>query len=159
MSESPVPGGPDKGPEVEEPGPLKRLHERLHRNPVLGLITKIVVTIVGLVVLTAGLIMMVTPGPGIVGIAVGLGILATEYHWARRLLHYAKRKAEEAAAKARAVDPAVRRRRLILGTVAVLVIGGALTAYVYTYDWPHFAVDSWDWVQDIAGFVPELPGM
>lgn len=159
MSKSPVPESPEEGSELKEPGPLKRLHERLHRNPITGLITKIVVTIAGLLVLTAGLIMMVTPGPGIVGIAVGLGILATEYHWARRLLHYAKTKAEEAAAKARAVDPAVRRRRIILGTLAVLVIGGAIAAYVYTYDWPHVAIDSWDWVQSIAGFVPELPGM
>lgn len=159
MSESPISGGPDEGPETKEPGPLKRLHERLHRNPITGVITKIVVTIAGIVVLIAGLIMMVTPGPGIVGIAVGLGILATEYHWARRLLHYAKRKAEEAAAKARAIDPAVRRRRLILGAVAILVIGGAIAAYVYTYDWPNVAIDSWDWVQSIAGFIPELPGM
>lgn len=159
MSESSVPRGPEEDPETKEPGPLKRLHERLHRNPITGLVTKIVVTIVGLVVLTAGLIMMVTPGPGIVGIAVGLGILATEYHWARRLLHYAKRKAEDAAARARQVDPAVRRRRIILGTLAVLVVGGALAAYVYAYDWPSFAVGSWDWVQSMAGFVPELPGM
>ncbi|WP_206050955.1 TIGR02611 family protein [Nocardioides speluncae] len=159
MSESPVPESPEDGPELKEPGPLKRLHERMHRNPVTGLITKIVVTIAGVVVLTAGVIMMVTPGPGIVGIALGLGILATEYHWARRLLHYAKRKAEEAAAKARAVDPAVRRRRIILGTLAVLVVVGGVAAYVYAYDWPNYAVDGWDWVQDIAGFVPELPGM
>lgn len=36
--------------------------------------------------LLAGLIMIVTPGPGLAAIAAGLVILGTEYHWARRLL-------------------------------------------------------------------------
>jgi hypothetical protein len=31
--------------------------------------------------------------------------------------------------------------------------------YLWYYDWPAFAVDGWDFVQDINGAVPELPGM
>jgi len=46
---------------------------------------RVAVAIVGLVVTVAGLIMMVTPGPGILLIAAGLGILGTEFAWARRL--------------------------------------------------------------------------
>lgn len=64
-------------------GRLKRLHSRLHANPVTGLVTKIVVTFVGVGVLGAGLVMMVTPGPGIVGIILGLAILATEWEIGR----------------------------------------------------------------------------
>jgi hypothetical protein len=30
--------------------------------------------------------MLVTPGPGLVTIALGLALWGTEYHWARRLL-------------------------------------------------------------------------
>ncbi|HEV8682837.1 MAG TPA: PGPGW domain-containing protein [Actinomycetota bacterium] len=51
---------------------------------------RIAVTVVGFVVLGAGLVMMVTPGPGIVVILVGLAILATEWAWAERALDRAK---------------------------------------------------------------------
>ncbi len=36
--------------------------------------------------LLAGLIMLVTPGPGWLTIALGLAVLAAEFVWARRLL-------------------------------------------------------------------------
>jgi uncharacterized protein (TIGR02611 family) len=52
---------------------------------------RIAVTIVGFVVLIAGLIMMVTPGPGVIAIIAGLAILATEYAWAEVMLDRAKR--------------------------------------------------------------------
>jgi uncharacterized protein (TIGR02611 family) len=51
---------------------------------------RIAVTVVGFVVLLAGLVMMVTPGPGIVVILLGLAILATEWAWAERALDRAK---------------------------------------------------------------------
>jgi uncharacterized protein (TIGR02611 family) len=47
----------------------------------------------GTVVTVLGLLMLVLPGPGIVVVIAGLGILATEVAWAERLLAYAKRKA------------------------------------------------------------------
>jgi tellurite resistance protein TerC len=46
---------------------------------------KILVAIIGGTVLLIGIIMIVTPGPAIVVIPIGLGILATEFAWAR---HY-----------------------------------------------------------------------
>ena len=48
------------------------------------------VLVIGLTVLLIGIIMIVTPGPAIVVIPLGLAILATEFIWARHLLHYAK---------------------------------------------------------------------
>jgi hypothetical protein len=44
---------------------------------------------------------MVTPGPGLLLIVLGLAVLATEYVWARRALDMAKRKAGEAARRVR----------------------------------------------------------
>ncbi len=61
---------------------------------------RIFVTIAGLVVLLvgiAGLILPVLPGWAL--IFVGLGILATEYVWAQRLLRIAKEKASAAKDK------------------------------------------------------------
>jgi uncharacterized protein (TIGR02611 family) len=40
----------------------------------------------GFALLLLGLIMIVTPGPGWLAIAGGIGLLATEFVWARRLL-------------------------------------------------------------------------
>jgi len=46
---------------------------------------KILVGIMGGTVLLLGIVMIVTPGPAILVIPFGLGILATEFAWAR---HY-----------------------------------------------------------------------
>ena len=51
---------------------------------------RIAVTVVGFAVLIAGIIMMVTPGPGVLVIVVGLAILASEWAWAERALDRAK---------------------------------------------------------------------
>ncbi len=47
---------------------------------------RIVVGIVGATVLLIGLVMLVTPGPAIVVIPVGLAILSIEFAWARHWL-------------------------------------------------------------------------
>lgn len=74
---------------------FQRIHASLHRNPITGLITKITVTVLGVLVIGAGLVMMVTPGPGIVGIILGLSILGLEWHWAQRWMHAMKEKASQ----------------------------------------------------------------
>ena len=60
---------------------------------------KIFITIAGWAVLIVGVIMLVTPGPGWVFIILGLGILATEYAWAHRLVEKAKEHYENIKAK------------------------------------------------------------
>jgi uncharacterized protein (TIGR02611 family) len=57
---------------------------------------RIAVTIGGFAVLLAGVALLVLPGPGWLLIFIGLGILATEYVWAQRMLTYARQKAEQA---------------------------------------------------------------
>ncbi|HEX4815689.1 MAG TPA: PGPGW domain-containing protein [Nonomuraea sp.] len=136
-----------------------RLHRRLHSHPVLALTTKVVVTLVGSLVLLAGVVMIFTPGQGILAIVLGLAILATEYAWAERWLRKAKDKASEARRRAEQMDPKVRRRRLLVAGLAVLLAFGAGVVYVVAFDWPVLVVDGWDWVQSLAGWVPDLPGM
>lgn len=60
---------------------------------------KLVVLAAGGTVLLLGVIMLVAPGPGIVGTLAGLAILATEFVWARTLLKRAKAVAEIAKTK------------------------------------------------------------
>jgi tellurite resistance protein TerC len=47
--------------------------------------------IAGFTLLLAGIIMIVTPGPGWLVILLGLGLLAAEFVWARRLMDRIKR--------------------------------------------------------------------
>ena len=47
---------------------------------------RIVVGVVGITVLLIGVIMLVTPGPALVVIPVGLAILSIEFAWARHWL-------------------------------------------------------------------------
>lgn len=46
-----------------------------------------------------GIAMIVLPGPAIVVIPIGLSILATEFVWARNLLHRIKERLPERARK------------------------------------------------------------
>ncbi len=47
---------------------------------------RLIKVVIGFTVLLLGLIMLVTPGPGIVTIILGLAILGTEFVWAKRLM-------------------------------------------------------------------------
>jgi|ERR1700687_2255372 len=51
---------------------------------------RVIVAVVGVTVLVIGIAMIVLPGPAVVVIPIGLGILATEFVWAQRLLHNLK---------------------------------------------------------------------
>lgn len=158
-SDSPTEQEPAPDPERRPHGLRARVHRIFHAHPVLSLTTKIAVAVIGTLVTAVGIVMLVTPGPAFVLIPLGLAILATEFAFARRWLHWARRQAEKAQERAAALDPAVRRRRLLLTGVLVLLVVGAVTAYVVVFDWPGFAVGGWNWVQSLADWVPELPGM
>jgi cobalamin biosynthesis protein CobD/CbiB len=102
--------------------------------------------------------MLVIPGPGLVAIALGLAILATEWPWARRATHWMTDKAK-AAAHRTGSNPAQRRRRIIGVSLAGLAVVVVISVYVALEGWPRFAVRGWNWVQGISSVVPELPGM
>jgi tellurite resistance protein TerC len=72
---------------------------------------KIAVCVVGGLVLVAGVAMMVLPGPAFVVIPLGLGILATEFQWARDLLERFKQYSRRFLDKARAKRDERRRAR------------------------------------------------
>lgn len=59
------------------------------------LLKKMAIFIVGSAFLLAGIIMLVTPGPGWGGIIVGLLILSIEFEWAERYLQKARKKLKE----------------------------------------------------------------
>jgi uncharacterized protein (TIGR02611 family) len=49
-------------------------------------VRRVFLVIAGFTLLLAGGVMLVTPGPGLLVIFFGLGLLAAEFVWARRLM-------------------------------------------------------------------------
>jgi len=126
----------------KDASPLVRFREAVRRNRILDTTWRIGVFTVGMTVLIGGLVMMVAPGPGILGIIVGLAILATEFAWAQRALHRARRAAEKA--KEKALDPKAKRRNTILAVLAGILIGAAVIVYLKVYDF-HLPWNIQDW--------------
>ncbi len=56
---------------------------------------RLIILVVGLTLSLGGVVMLVTPGPGVVLILAGLSLLAVEFVWARRLLKKLKAKTHE----------------------------------------------------------------
>jgi uncharacterized protein (TIGR02611 family) len=101
--------------------------DRLRAKPYLGPVYRAVVALVGFTVVLLGLFLVPLPGPGWLVVFVGLGILASEFAWAERLLDYAK-------AKVRAWTGWLRKQslmtRLALGTATAVLVAAAVTGYV-----------------------------
>jgi uncharacterized protein (TIGR02611 family) len=52
----------------------------------VGQVRRIFLIIAGFTLLLVGVVMLLTPGPGMLVIFLGLGLLAAEFVWARRLM-------------------------------------------------------------------------
>ncbi|MBX3008483.1 MAG: PGPGW domain-containing protein [Melioribacteraceae bacterium] len=55
-------------------------------------IKRLIVGIIGGTILIIGIILIVLPGPAFIVIPIGLSILATEFLWARNMIHKFKDK-------------------------------------------------------------------
>lgn len=85
----------------------------------------VVHTVVGGVLLAAGLVMLATPGPGIVTVVLGLAVLAREYDWADRLGRTVLGRVRDASTAARVRVASRRRERSPDETVTDLPRGAA----------------------------------
>jgi tellurite resistance protein TerC len=65
---------------------------------------RIVVLIVGLTVLLIGAVLIFTPGPALIVIPAGLGILSIEFAWARRWLRKMRDTGKAAVERLKADD-------------------------------------------------------
>jgi uncharacterized protein (TIGR02611 family) len=57
-------------------------------------VRRVFLILAGFTLLVLGIIMIFTPGPGTPVILLGLGLLAAEFVWARRILERLKREGE-----------------------------------------------------------------
>jgi uncharacterized protein (TIGR02611 family) len=86
-------------------GIFRRCRET-YNHPSLTLVRRIIASVVGGTVLLIGVSLIILPGPAFLVIPLGLAILATEFVWARHLLHKAKGmlKRKKTTAPARPVE-------------------------------------------------------
>jgi len=114
-----------------------RWRDRLRERRKAEFVYRIVVGVIGLVVLAVGILAIPYPGPGWAIVFIGLGILATEFDWARRLLAYAKERYDKA------MDWFHDQH------IAIQVLGGIFTALIVAATlWLLGAVD---WTAELVG--------
>jgi len=90
MSEKHVWGGEDHNVTLDAADDDWQWRRKIRSNPQSHQIYRIVVGVVGLAIVVLGLIMVPFPGPGWLVVFLGLGVWASEFEWAQRLLHRAK---------------------------------------------------------------------
>jgi uncharacterized protein (TIGR02611 family) len=113
---------------------IERVRARQRRHRQRNRIYRVAFAAAGFVVLLAGIVMLVTPGPGIPVIILGLGMLALEFSWAERLLERLLEKAETAVEHVAQGSPLQRAALVALGALSV----AALIAIVVFWDLPYF---------------------
>lgn len=59
-------------------------------DQVYPVIRRVIVTLIGITILSVGLLLLFLPGPGLIITLVGLAVLGTEFVWARRMIRHAK---------------------------------------------------------------------
>jgi uncharacterized protein (TIGR02611 family) len=111
---------------------IERLEARRETHRRRSRVYRIGFAAVGVVVLLAGLVMLVTPGPAFVLIPIGLAMLSLEFLWAERLL---ERSLEQAAAAQEKAAQTTRTQR-ILGAVAAALAVAACVLAVLWWDIP-----------------------
>ncbi len=92
----------------------------------MGFAYRVIVAVIGTAIVIMGLAAVPLPGPGWLVVFIGLGVLASEFAWAARLLEYAKKKVAAWSDWIRSQSLAVRLA-LLAGTVAIVV--GAIYGY------------------------------
>ena len=118
---------------MEEARPRRRLldgvRERRQRHLERNRLVRIGFAVFGFLVVLAGLAMLVLPGPGLLVIAIGLGILALEFAWAERLLERTVDKMEDAAETVRRAS--VAQQLALAAAMAFLAIGVVVVALMW----------------------------
>jgi uncharacterized protein (TIGR02611 family) len=105
----------------------ERLAERREAHLRRGRIYRAGFAVVGATVTLAGIAMLVTPGPALVVIPIGLAMLALEFAWAERLLDRALDHAEVASRKAAGTT---RTQRILGGIATALALAAAVAAWL-----------------------------
>lgn len=122
--------GTDAHPQTESGirARLRQNRERIRANRGLDLAYRITVGVVGGLIVLGGIILLPLPGPGWVIIFLGIGLWATEFVWAKRLLQFARR-------NVKAWTEWIGRQewwvRALLGLAVLLIVAAVIAGYVW----------------------------
>lgn len=70
---------------------MARWRVAIRKYPWLDALYRVVITVLGGLIVIIGLILVPLPGPGWLIVFLGLTVLGSEYHWARRMLGWLRR--------------------------------------------------------------------
>lgn len=121
----------------------RRFRARIAANSTLDLVYRISVGIFGAIVLALGIVAIPYPGPGWLIVFTGLGILASEFTWARRLLEFVRRHYDRFMAWFARQSTVVQAAGALLTTVVVLATLWVLGALGLVGGW--FGLE-WHWM-------------
>ncbi len=113
------------------------------RSKTTRLVWRIGVGVVGAAVLATGIVLVPYPGPGWLVVFAGLAILAVEFPWARRVLHFARSKYDAWVDWLKRQHLAVRLLVLALTGLIVLATLWLLNVFALVGGW--FGVE-WAWL-------------
>jgi uncharacterized protein (TIGR02611 family) len=92
----------------------------IRKTPAGRLVWRLLIGFIGGGVAVFGAVLLIAPGPGVLVLLAGLGILATEFAWAGRIMMHTKQMANKAAERT-GMKPWVKY---------FLVAGGALFSII-----------------------------
>jgi uncharacterized protein (TIGR02611 family) len=120
--------------EDDRPELLIKLQERKARHKQRNIVHRAAVVVLGVLIVLAGIVMTGpgVPGPGIVTIILGLGLLALEFDWAERWLERVIIWGDRAAERA---ERTTTRQRVAAG-VATAAVAGAFAFWAIREDIP-----------------------
>jgi hypothetical protein len=100
---------------------------RERRRPLL---LRVLIVLAGFLLLAVGALLLVLPGPGILVIAAGLGMLALEFRWAAALRDVVLRRTQRVRPK--------KRSHQVIGAVGLLIVAAGVTTAVAVWGMPGF---------------------
>lgn len=125
--------GPMSTPKVRREGVgyrIKAVRRRVRSSRVGLVMWRGGIIVVATVVILIGIVLLALPGPGWLVIFAGLGILATEFEWAARLLRFAR---AQVSRWTRWVADQGRWVQVALGVAGLMVIGVLIGAGWWLY--------------------------
>ena len=144
--ERPAPENHERGVRAR----LGRMRRNVRAKPRLNLAWRIGVGVLGAVVVVLGILAIPYPGPGWLIVFAGLGILATEFTWAGRLLRFARGYYDRWAAWVRRQNVLVKLLLALATFVIVVATVWLLNGFGLVAGW--VGLESWTWLKSpLAG--------
>jgi uncharacterized protein (TIGR02611 family) len=127
---------------------LSRWREGVRERPAVNLAYRIGVGVLGVLVLGAGILAIPYPGPGWAIVFLGLGILATEFTWAQRVLKWVRRRYD-------AVMDWFKRQGLWVQVLGAMFTAAVVVVSLWLFGALHFAGNlvglEWSWLESPLG--------